>query len=43
MLQRANLTLGRLFNHPHARIILILSVIIVATLIGGAPNDMGGG
>ena len=41
MLQRVKLTTVQLFNNPNSRVILILSVVLVAVLAGGAPSDGG--
>ena len=41
MLQRIKLTGTHLLNDPNSRTILILSIVLVAILAGGAPNDMG--
>ena len=42
MLQRFKLTVGQWLNNPNARAIFILSVLLIAALIGGAPSDSGG-
>lgn len=41
MLQRVKLMGTQLLNDPNSRAILILSIVLVAILAGGAPNDMG--
>jgi hypothetical protein len=42
MLQKFKLTVGQWLNNPNARAIFILSMLLVAALIGGAPSDAGG-
>ena len=42
MLRKLKFTTGRLFNHPNAKIVFILGTMLLAALIGGAPNDYGG-
>jgi hypothetical protein len=42
MLQKTRLRAIELLNGPNARAILILGVLIIAVLAGGAPNDSGG-
>jgi len=41
MLQRVKLTVTQLLADPNSRTILILSIVLVAILAGGAPNDGG--
>jgi hypothetical protein len=41
MLRKFKLTAGQWFNNPNARVILILGTLLIAALIGGAPNDGG--
>lgn len=41
MLQRVKLMGTQLLNDPNSRAILILSIVLVAILAGGAPNDGG--
>ena len=41
MLQKVKLTATELFNGPNARVILILGVLLIAVLAGGAPSDSG--
>ncbi len=43
MLVRLQLTAGKLFSNPTTRTIFILSALIVAALVGGAPSDFSGG
>ena len=43
MLQNFKPTMVQLFNNPNSRVVLILSMLLLAALIGGAPNDWGGG
>lgn len=43
MLQRFKVTASQLFNNPNARIIFILGTLLVAVVVGGAPNDHSGG
>lgn len=43
MLQRLRLTATQLLANPNARAILILSTLLIAALVGGAPNDHSGG
>ena len=42
MLQKAKITTGQLFSNPNAKIVFILGTMLLAALIGGAPNDYGG-
>ena len=42
MLTRIKLTTGQLFSNQTARTIFILSALIVAALVGGAPDDFSG-
>lgn len=42
MLQKAKLRATELLNGPDARAMLILGVLIIAVLAGGAPNSSGG-
>ena len=42
MSRKFKLTATQWFNNPHARIIFILGTLLVAALIGGAPNDASG-
>jgi hypothetical protein len=41
MLRKLKLTAGQWLNNSNARIILILGTLLIAVLIGGAPNDGG--
>jgi hypothetical protein len=34
---------GKLFNNATAQLLLILFILVIAALVGGAPNDWGGG
>ena len=43
MLTRFKLTVSQLFNNPTTRTVFILSTLVVAVLVGGAPNDFSGG
>ena len=43
MLQKFKLTVTELLNSQDARIILILGIVLVAALAGGAPSHFGGG
>jgi hypothetical protein len=42
MLQKSKLTVGQLLNNSNTRLILILGTMILAALVGAAPNDYGG-
>ena len=43
MLQRGKLTMGQFLSNPNkVRAILILGTLLIAALVGGAPNDHGG-
>jgi len=42
MLQRFKITTEQLINNPNAKIVFILGTMLLAALIGGAPNDYGG-
>lgn len=43
MLQRCKLTAGQFFsNSNNVRAILVLSMLLIAAVAGGAPNDAGG-
>ena len=37
------LMLSKLFNKVDVRLLLVLFALIVAALVGGAPNELGGG
>jgi hypothetical protein len=41
MLRKFKLTVGQWLNAPNARVIFILSMLLIAALIGGAPSDSG--
>ncbi|HEY83800.1 MAG TPA: hypothetical protein G4N96_01620 [Chloroflexi bacterium] len=43
MLIRFKLTVSELLSNPKTRTVFILSALIVAALVGGAPNDFSGG
>jgi hypothetical protein len=44
MLHRLQLTLGQWLVNPNARrAVLILGTLAIAALVGGAPEDYGGG
>ena len=43
MFQKVKLTVGQMVNHPTARVLLILGIMVLAALVAGAPNDWGGG
>lgn len=43
MLQRFKPMVARLLNNPNSRVVFILSMLLLAALIGGAPHDVGGG
>jgi hypothetical protein len=43
MLQRVKLAASELFANPAARTAFILAMLVIATLVGGAPYDHGGG
>jgi hypothetical protein len=36
-------TATELFNNPNSRVILVLTTLVIAALVGGAPHDFGGG
>jgi hypothetical protein len=42
MSNRAKLTAIELLKNPTARVIFILGTLVIATIVGGAPNDSGG-
>jgi hypothetical protein len=43
MLRRGKLTVGQFLSNPNkVRVVLILSTLLIAALVGGAPNDHGG-
>ena len=42
MSNKFKLTAIELFKNPTARVVFILGTLIIATLVGGAPNDGGG-
>jgi hypothetical protein len=41
MSKKFKLTAVQWLNNPNARIMLILGALLVAALVGGAPNDLG--
>jgi hypothetical protein len=41
MSNKVKLTAAELLKNPTARVIVILGTLIVAALVGGAPNDVG--
>ena len=41
MSTKLKITTIELLRNPNARVIFILGTIIVAALVGGAPNDYG--
>ncbi len=44
MLQRLKLTANEVIYNPNVRrAVLILGTLAIAALVGGAPNDYGGG
>ena len=43
MLQRVRFSTIQIANNPNVRVIFILSTLVLAALLGGAPHDMGGG
>ncbi len=43
MLQKTKFVVGEWLSQPHTRAILILSALLLAALVGGAPNDHSGG
>ena len=44
MLQRLKLTANQVLYNPNARrAVLILGTLVIAALVGGAPDDHGGG
>ena len=43
MWQKFILLAGKLLNNATAQLMLILLILVIAALIGGAPNDWGGG
>jgi hypothetical protein len=43
MLQKTKFSVGQWLNSPNARAIFILGTMLLAALIGGAPNDHSGG
>ena len=40
MSKQLKLTVTQWFNNPNARLIFILGTLLIAALIGGAPNDV---
>ena len=42
MLQKHKVAAIKVLNNPTARVIFILGTLIIAALVGGAPNDVGG-
>lgn len=42
MLNHLKLITTKLLNDPNTRAVIILGLLIMATLIGGAPNEDGG-
>lgn len=42
MSRKFKLTATQWFNNPNARIIFILGTLLIAVLIGSAPNDING-
>jgi len=42
MKHQLRLTASRVLNDPTARVVFILSTLVLATLIGAAPNSHGG-
>ena len=43
MLLKAKLAASELLANPTARAAFILAMLVIATLVGGAPYDHGGG
>jgi hypothetical protein len=43
MLRKLKLTASGLLTNSNARAILILTTLVIAVLVGGAPEDVGGG
>ncbi len=43
MLLRVKLAASELLANPAARTVFILAMLVIATLVGGAPYDHGGG
>jgi hypothetical protein len=41
MSKKIKLTAMQWFNNPNARVVFILGTLLIAVLIGGAPNDVG--
>jgi hypothetical protein len=41
MKHQLRLTASRVLNDPNARVIFVLSTMLVAILVGAAPNDHG--
>jgi hypothetical protein len=41
MSKKFKLTATQWFNNPTARIVFILGTLLIAAIIGGAPNDIG--
>ena len=41
MSSRTKIFAFELFKNPNARVIIVLGTLIVAALVGGAPNDNG--
>ena len=41
MSRKFKLAATQWFNNPNARIFFILGTLLIAALIGGAPNDVG--
>jgi len=42
MLKQVKLATTQLIHNPTARVILILSTLIAAAMVGAAPSDFGG-
>ena len=41
MLQKSKITVAQFLNNPNARVIIILTTLLVAALVGGAPSEVG--
>jgi hypothetical protein len=43
MLPQLKLKVSQVFASPKVRAVLILTTLVIAALVGGAPEDFGGG
>jgi hypothetical protein len=42
MFSKFKFSIGKLLSNPNTRAIVILSMLLIAALAGGAPHDAGG-